>query len=81
MLMDLLQSEGYLLFSPNDDLTEKDIPAEKADALVGKKSQAQRIRNTIYVLWEQRGRKGKFDDFYDAITESIIDQLKDKLDE
>lgn len=80
MLMDNLLSEGFLLYSPNDDITEKDIPETKADALLGKKSQAQRIRNTIFVMWADRGKQGSFDDYYNSITERILDQLKEKLE-
>lgn len=79
-LLDLLQSEGHLLFSPNDDFTEADIPDEKADAMTGTKTQAQRLRGVIFRLWEQKGKQGSFDTYYRTVTESLIDQLKAKLD-
>ena len=80
MLLDYLQSEGYLLFSPNDDITEADIPSEKADAMIGKKTQAMRLRGVIYRLWEQRGSEGNSEEYYRTVMESLIDQLKEKLE-
>lgn len=80
MLMDMLQSEGYLLFSPNDDLAEADIPDEKADAMTGQKTQAQRLRGVIYRLWEQSGKNGNSEEYYRSIMESLIDQLKERLE-
>jgi hypothetical protein len=79
-LLDLLQSEGFLLFSPNDDFTEADIPDEKANAMLGTKTQAQRLRGVIYRLWEQKGKQGSFDNYYTSVMESLLDQLKEKLD-
>lgn len=80
MLLGYLQSEGYLLFSPNDDITEADVPDEKADSMTGQKTQAQRLRGVIYRLWEQKGKKGNSEEFYRSIMESLIDQLKEKLE-
>lgn len=80
MLLDYLQSEGYLLFSPNDDITEADIPKEKADASMGAKSPSQRQRAIIYRLWEQRGKEGDFEAYYRSKMEYLNDLLKEKLD-
>ena len=79
MLMDQLHSEGYLLFSPNDDLTEADVPKEKADASVSGKSPSQRQRAIIYRLWEQSGKQGDFESYYRSKMEYINDLLKEKL--
>lgn len=79
VLLNLLQTEGHLLFSPNDDLTEADVPEEKADAMLGKKTQAQRLRAVIFLLYKQSGKDCTFDDYYKTVTENLIDQLKEKL--
>jgi hypothetical protein len=79
ILLDLLQQEGYLLFSPNDDLTEADIPDEKADSMTGRKTQAQRLRGVIFKIWESKGSNGSFETYYQSYMESIIDQLKEKI--
>ena len=60
-LLGLAHSEGYLLFSPNDDFTEADIPDERADAMLQTKTQPQRLRGVIYRLWEQKGKMESFD--------------------
>lgn len=80
ILLDTLQQEGWILFSPNEDLKESDVPDERADSMTGQKTQAQRLRGVIYRLWEQNGKNGKFDDYYRSITESLIDQIKDRLE-
>jgi hypothetical protein len=79
-LMDMIHKEGWLLLSPNDDLSEADIPDEKADSMTGQKTQAQRLRSTIYVMWEQKGKPGNSEDFYRSYMESIIEKVKAKLD-
>lgn len=78
-LLDQLMNEGWLLYSPNQ-LTEADIPDEKADAMLGTKTQAQRLRGVIYRLWEQSGRKGNSEEYYKTVMESLIDQLKERLE-
>jgi hypothetical protein len=79
ILLDLLQQEGYLLFSPNDDFTEADVPDEKADSMTGRKTQAQRLRGVIFKIWESKGSNGSFETYYQSYMESIIDQLKEKI--
>lgn len=79
-LLSQIMKEGWLLFSPNDDLEEADIPDEKPDAMTGKKTQAQRLRNVLAVLWEQQGKPGNREDFYQRNMEKIIDMVKEKLE-
>lgn len=81
ILLDQLMQEGWILYSPNDDITEADVPDEKANAMLGTKTQAQRLRGVIYRLWEQAGAHGKFDEYYQSLMESVIDQFKEKLDQ
>lgn len=58
----------------------------EADALVEVKSeldaktQSQRIRACIFVMWKQAGKKGTFEEFYQRKTEKIIDWLKTQLE-
>lgn len=81
ILADYRQKEGWLLFSANsDDLKESDIPDEKADSMTGQKTQAQRLRGVIYRLWEQNGKKGDSENYYRSVMESLIEQLKEKLE-
>ena len=79
-LLGQIHNEGWLLWGANEtDVTELDIPDEKADSMTGQKTQSQRLRAVIYVLWEQKGSKDKFEDFYRSYLESIIEQIKAKL--
>lgn len=80
ILIDYRQHEGWLMFSPNNDLKEADVPDEKADSMTGQKTQAQRLRGVIYRLWEQNGRQGDSETYYKSMMEKVIDQLKEKLE-
>lgn len=79
-LAEIFQSEGWLLFSPNE-FNPADVPKENAETDVKKPS--QRLRNTLYCWWKQKKDKGDsvpdFDGFYKLQMESLIDQIKDKL--
>lgn len=44
-----------------------------------KKTQSQKMRAVIFILWEQKGSKGNFEDFYFRYTELIINKIKEKL--
>lgn len=80
ILMEYRQKEGYLLFSPNKDIKESDVPDEKADSMTGQKTQAQRLRGVIYRLWEQNGKKGDSESYYKSVMEGLIEQLKERLE-
>jgi len=71
---------GYVTFTPNkvDDI---EVPKENAVADDGK-SPSQRLRNSLYVLWEQKGKVkyDTFEMFYSVNMERIINQIKDRLD-
>jgi hypothetical protein len=43
------------------------------------KSQSQRLRNILFVLWKQDGEIGEFKKFYKQKTEEIIQHFKNKL--
>ena len=48
---------------------------------MGSKTQGQRIRAIIYLLWKQDGEKGDLDTYYREKTEKYISFLKEKLEE
>jgi hypothetical protein len=79
VLADNLQGEGWLLFSPNDDIELKDIPEEPAEA--GTKTPSERLRSVLYVLWEQRGKPGgTFEPWRITQMEKLIEHVKTQLD-
>lgn len=81
VVLSLAGSEGYLLFAPNE-ISEKDIPTEPAE--VESKTQAQRIRSVLYILYKQETERakfvGSFDSFYKEKTEKYIEHLKGKIE-
>lgn len=79
-LLGQILNEGWLIWAANEqDAADVKIPDEKADAMTGTKTQAQRLRAVIYLLGKQKGVK---DDelFYRSYLEQIIDQVKAKLE-
>jgi hypothetical protein len=80
VLMDQRQKEGWLLFSPNKDMDIVDIPDEKADSMIGQKTQAQRLRGVIYRIWEQKGKQGDSESFYRSYMERLIEREKAHLE-
>ena len=80
-LLDQIHNEGWLLFALNEsDVSETDIPDEKADSMTRQKTQAQRLRAVIYVLGKQRNTKDQ-EAFYQSLMEQLIDQVKSKLEQ
>lgn len=78
-LLPLLMSQGWLLFAPQE-LDDEDVPDYKPDRLTGNKSQAARIRGALYRKWEQLGKKGDFETYYNIATERFLDQIKATLE-
>lgn len=78
MLFTQLQTEGWLLFSPNE-LQEAEVPDEKADSMTGQKTKSQRLRGVIFKIWESKGSSGSFETYYQNYMETIIEQLKEKI--
>ena len=77
LFMELQGINSEITIKPLD---EKPEGIEKIDKEVGSKTQSQRLRAVIFVLWEKEGKEGTFDNFYRNYTEKIIDWIKLKLD-
>jgi len=81
-MMSMEGSEGWLLFSSNDDIKEEEIP--EANAELESKSQSQRIKAVLYKLYIHESNKGTylgtFENYYKIKTEKYIEHLKSKLD-
>lgn len=78
LLADNFQGEGWLVFKPNGDIAMEEIPEGKADA--GTKSQSQRLRDVIFIMYKQRGGKEDFESFYRTYLEKLIEFTKSKLE-
>lgn len=68
---------GWVLFAPNE-LAEADIPKEPAEDT--SKTPSQRLRNVLFVYWQQLGCPGDFEQFYKAGVEKAINNIKEKLE-
>ena len=80
------KAEMMTLQGINVDLTIKPLDKEPTETYevkkeMGSKTQAQRIRAVIYLLWKQDGEKGDLDTYYREKTEKYISFLKEKLEE
>lgn len=75
-VMDL---QGVSLICTFVPLDEKQAPKMKVDKELDTKTPSNRLRNVLYVYWEQEGGQGEFDDFYKRHIEKFIDAVKGKL--
>lgn len=67
--------------SPKETIPQSELDQVDAiDPEVNGKTQSQRLRNVLFVLWGKvpEGYKS-FDDFYKAKTEAMIDHFKSKI--
>lgn len=77
----LINSSGVLVFSERTKLTTEELEEIKnVDFKVEGKTKSQRLRNTLFVLWRQKGENGTFNDFYAQKMEEIIEHFKSKLE-
>jgi hypothetical protein len=80
ILADAYQGEGWLVFKPNSSgITMAEVPTEKADS--GTKTQAQRLRGSIMVMWQQMGAKGDPEAYYRTYMQKLIEYVQSKLPE
>lgn len=81
----MIDTFGYLYFKGENELSQEEL--ESLDNLDTEmydtpKTQSQRIRNTIFVLWKQKPEGfSEFKDYYKWKTDRIIQHLKDQIDQ
>ena len=68
---------GWLLFNEDKD-SEENVSLPKLPRS-GRKTQAERLRAVLYLLWEQSDKKLNSDDFYSEELDRIIEHYKGKL--
>lgn len=80
ILADNYQGMGWLLFKPNPDsgVNMSDIPSVDADA--GMESPSSKLRKRLWILWDQRGREGSFDNFYLAQMGKFMEFIESRLE-
>ena len=82
MFTDFAGKLGVFIFSETDVKVEdlKDIPELKGE-FKSDKSPSQRLRNVLYVFYQQTHKDtDNFDEFYKRQMEKFIQVVKDKLD-
>tara|TARA_R100001530_G_scaffold133552_1_gene107062 strand:- start:514 stop:867 length:354 start_codon:yes stop_codon:yes gene_type:complete len=80
-LFKLRQKLGWFLFKENE-IEQSDIPDEPSPEFKGDKTPSQRLRNTLYVYWEQNTNKKKtFDTFYKEWIDKKIETIKENLND
>ena len=74
--MNLQGINTIILITPLDEQ-----PAEiiRVDKEVESKSQGQRIRAVLFLLWKQENEPGSFEEYYRDKTEKYIEFLKERL--
>ena len=78
-----LQNKTCFIYIKDTGISQQEIDAvNDNDPEMGGKTQSQRMRNVLYVIWQKNNNGfAKFDDFYQNRTEAIINHLKTKIDE
>lgn len=74
----LMGTYGGLVFKPEDQLTPQEIKEiDSLDLEMGGKTKSQRLRNKLYIKWQQVGNKGDdFNNFYARSMDKIIDDIE-----
>lgn len=73
------QQSGWLVFSPSG-VEQEDIPDIQLDTEIGEtKSPSQRLRASLYRVWEGGSQKIPFEVWYRTKMERVIDFVKDKI--
>ena len=78
----MLDQFGILYFRGEERMNKdeiKELDEIELDLYDTPKTQSQRLRNTMFLIWKQEGEKGEFKDYYKAETEKIITHYKNKI--
>jgi len=80
VLLNMRNKLGWLLFSPEDNIKEEEIPKESPKEFPDDKTPSQRLRGVVFLYWKSLGSKGSFDAYYKVLMEKFINQVKVKLE-
>lgn len=75
-LMEFYQSFGWLQFS---DQAIHTVPKEAPTREAGVKTPSQRLRASLFVLWQERYADQPFDPWYEKQMEKFINKVKEEL--
>lgn len=74
---ELQNQNNEMTIKPLDESAPEEI---RVDADLNHKSQSQRIRDVLFILWKKDPMGLEFDEYYKRQTEKIINWLKSKID-
>ena len=77
-LMDLQNRVCEAVICPKEGVISETVVV---DSDIQKKSQSERIRNVLYIIYKQENSMQDFADYYKSKTEKYIEFLKDKIDD
>ena len=75
----LTNAFGILYFRGEEQLNTDEIEEldrVELDVFDEPKTQSQRLRNVLFILWKQGGESGEFKTFYKQKTEDVIQHFK-----
>lgn len=75
-VMEFSGTYGWLLFS-SEQIHE--VPKESPNREAGAKTPSQRLRSTLYVLWQEKYSDIPFDTWYLEQMEKVINRVKKEL--
>ena len=65
-----------------DEIEELELEKDEAKREFDEpKTQSQRLRNVLFILWKQGGESGEFKTFYKQKTEDVIQHFKNKIED
>lgn len=79
----LHKTSGVFMYKSANGFTSKDIKlmeSVKVDPSNTRKSESQRLRDVLHVLWSQQGNGYDWDQFYKMKMEGFINSIKELLD-
>ena len=76
---EFMNLQGISCMATFEPLEEK-VETVEIKGEVSTKTQSQRLRAVLFLLWKRAGEKGTFEEYYRNRTERIIEHLKGQLD-
>lgn len=81
-LFDLREKLGYFTF--NIEIIEAqdiiNLPKLDSSNYESGKTPGQRLRAVMFRIWEQKGKQGTFNDYYNNCMEVLVNTYKNKLE-
>lgn len=78
IIFELQNQNVKMVITPTD---AEQLEDHVVDTDLNQKTQSQRIRSVLFILWKQNPQGLEFADYYKDKTEQYIDFLKKKIDE